>query len=776
MLRTLKNLFKQDREKFVVPKSVQNVIPIKTIWDDGIFLVGRNKYAKTFKFEDINYAVASREDKEAMFLEYSELLNSLDSGATTKITINNRRLNKADFEQTILIPMADDGLDKYRKEYNKMLLDKATGANSIVQDKYVTVSVCKKNIEEARNYFARVGADLIAHFNRLGSKCVELDAGDKLRIFHDFYRTGEETAFHFDITQTMRKGHDFKDFICPDTFEFESDCFRMGDRYGRVIFLREYAAYIKDSMVAELCELNRNMMLSVDIIPVPTDEAVREVENRLLGVETNITNWQRKQNQNNNFSAVIPYDLEQQRKESKEFLDDLTIRDQRMMFAVLTMVHTADSKEQLDNDTEALLTTARKHLCQFAVLKYQQMDGLNTALPFGVRKIDALRTLTTESLAVFIPFRVQEIYHENGVYYGQNVISKNMIIADRKQLLNGNSFILGVSGGGKSFAAKGEIINQVLSSDADIIIIDPEREYSQLVNAMGGEVINISATSDNHINAMDMNKDYGDGANPVILKSEFIMSLCEQLIGGTNLGAKQKSIIDRCTASVYRSYQQNDYQGHIPTLQDFRAELLQQDEPEAKELALAIELFTHGSLNTFAKQTNVDTNNRLICYDILDLGKQLMPIGMLVVLDSILNRITQNRAKGKNTFIFIDEIYLLFQHEYSANFLFTLWKRVRKYGAYASGITQNVDDLLQSHTARTMLANSEFIIMLNQASTDRLELAKLLNISDLQMSYITNVEAGHGLIKVGSSLVPFANKFPKNTKLYKLMTTKPGEA
>ena len=315
-----------------------------------------------------------------------------------------------------------------------------------------------------------------------------------------------------------------------------------------------------------------------------------------------------------------------------------------------------------------------------------------------------------------------------------------------------------------------------LLSEWDIIIIDPEREYSQLVNAMGGEVINISATSDNHINAMDMNKDYGDGANPVILKSEFIMSLCEQLIGGTNLGAKQKSIIDRCTASVYRSYQQNDYQGHIPTLQDFRAELLQQDEPEAKELALAIELFTHGSLNTFAKQTNVDTNNRLICYDILDLGKQLMPIGMLVVLDSILNRITQNRAKGKNTFIFIDEIYLLFQHEYSANFLFTLWKRVRKYGAYASGITQNVDDLLQSHTARTMLANSEFIIMLNQASTDRLELAKLLNISDLQMSYITNVEAGHGLIKVGSSLVPFANKFPKNTKLYKLMTTKPGEA
>ena len=646
MIKTLKNLFKQDKEKFVVPKSVQSVIPIKTIWEDGVFLVGKNKYAKTFKFEDINYAVASREDKEAMFLEYSELLNALDSGATTKITINNRRLNKADFVQTILISMADDGLDKYRKEYNKMLLDKATGANSIVQDKYVTVSVCKKNIEEARNYFARVGADLIGHFNRLGSKCVELDAGEKLRIFHDFYRTGEETGFAFDMLLSMQKGHDFKDYICPDSFEFEKDCFRIGNRYGRVIFLREYAAYIKDSMVAELCEMNRNMMLSVDVVPVPTDEAVREVENRLLGVETNITNWQRKQNQNNNFSAVIPYDLEQQRKESKEFLDDLTTRDQRMMFAVLTMVHTAETKEQLDNDTEALLTTARKHLCQFAVLKYQQMDGLNTALPFGVRKIDALRTLTTESLAVFIPFRVQEIYHENGVYYGQNVISKNMIIANRRHLLNGNSFILGVSGAGKSFTAKEEMTNIILTDpNADVIIIDPEREYSPLVKAMQGEVIHISATSESHINAMDMNSDYGDGANPVILKSEFILSLCEQLIGGNSLGAKQKSIIDRCTASVYRYYQQGNYMGTPPTLQDFREELLKQNEPEAQEIALAIELFTDGSLNTFAKHTNVDTKSRLICYDILDLGKQLQPIGMLVVLDSILNRITQNRAK-----------------------------------------------------------------------------------------------------------------------------------
>ena len=777
MIKTLTTLFKQDKEKFVVPKGVQNVIPIKAIYDDGVFLCGKDKYSKSFKFTDINYAVASREDKEAMFLEYSELLNSFDSGATTKITINNRRLNRLDFEKTILMPLADDGHDEYREEYNNMLLEKATGSNAIVQDKYITVSVNKKNIEEARNYFSRVGADLISHFGRLGSHCTEMDAEERLRVFYDFYRVGEESSFHFDMKETRKKGHHFKDYICPDTMEFEGDYFKIGNRYGRVLFLREYASYIKDSMVAELTELNKNLMMSIDVVPIPTDEAVREAESRLLGVETNITNWQRRQNANNNFSATVPYDMEQQKKEMREFLDDLTTRDQRMMFAVITFVHTADTKEELDNDTEALHTTARKHLCQFGILKFQQVDGLNTVMPFGVRKIDTFRTLTTESLAVFIPFRVQDIRHENGIYYGLNVISKNMIIANRKSLLNGNEFIVGVSGSGKSFTAKNEIINTVLNDpNADIIIIDPEREYSKLVEALMGEVIKISATSHNHINAMDMNKEYGDGANPVILKSEFIMSLCEQLIGGSNLGAKQKSIIDRCTASVYHTYQQNDYTGTVPTLQDFRMELLAQNEPEAQEIALAIELFTNGSLNTFAKQTNVDTKSRLICYDILDLGKQLMPIGMLVVLDSILNRITQNRAKGKTTYIFIDEIYLLFQHEYSANFLFTLWKRVRKYGAYATGITQNVDDLLQSHTARTMLANSEFIVMLNQAATDRIKLAELLNISELQLSYITNVEAGHGLIKVGSSLVPFSSKFPRNTKLYKRRTTKPGES
>lgn len=768
-----RTLFKKDKEKFKIPKSVQDAIPIDAMWEDGIFLVGKNKYSKCFKFTDINYSVASREDKEEMFLEYSELLNSFDTGATSKITIINRRLNKLDFQKTMFIKLEDDELDKYRKEYNKMLLDKATASNGIVQEKCITITIEKKNIEDARLYFLRIGTELINKFKELGSVCVELEAVERLQLFHDFYRVGEETAFNFDFISNMRKGHSFKDYICPDTFEIKDDYIKIGNRYARVLFLKEYANYIKDSMVAELTDINKNSMMSIDVIPIAMDEAVREAENRRLGVETNITNWQRRQNANNNFSAIIPYDLEMQREQSKEFLDDLITRDQRMFMSVLTMVHTAETKEELDNDTEEILTIARKNLCQFGVLRFQQLDGLNTAMPFGVRKIDTLRTLTTESLAVFMPFRVQEIRETNGIYYGQNVISKNMIIADRKKLLNGNSLVFGVSGSGKSFITKEEIVFTMLKDkNADVIVIDPENEYTPLVKALGGEVIKVSATSGNHINAMDMNKNYADGANPVILKSEFILSLCEQLIGSDNLGAKQKSIIDRCTASTYRYYLQGNYQGTPPTLQDFYQELLKQEETEAKEIALAIELFVNGSLNTFAKQTNVDTENRLICYNILDLGKQLLPLGMLVVLDSILNRITQNRAKGRNTYIFIDEIYLLLRNEYSANFLYTLWKRVRKYGAYLIGITQNVEDMLQNNTARAMMANSELIIMLNQASTDRAELAKLLNISDLQLSYITNVGSGEGLLKIGSSLIPFSNKFPKDTELYKLMTTK----
>ena len=770
-MKTLNNLLRQNRERFKVPRGVQDAIPVQTIWEDGTFEVGAGAFSKTFRFEDINYSVASKEDKEAMFLQYSELLNSFDSGATYKITIIVKKLDKEEFKKSILIPLKGDALDIYRAEYNKILLDEATGANGFIQMKYITVSVHKKNVEEARNFFSRVGTDMSAHFNRLGSRAVVLDAGDRLKILHDFYRPGEENDYHWNLRDAARKGHSFKDYICPDTFEFEKDHFRMGDKFGRVMFLRDFANFIKDDIITELCNFNRNMMLSLDVIPIPTDEAVREVENRVLGVETNITNWQRRQNTNNNFSAVIPYDMELQRKESKEFLDDLTTRDQRMMFAVLTIVLTADTKAELDSDTETLFSIGRKRLCQFATLKYQQMDGLNTVLPIGVRKIDALRTLITESVAVFIPFRVQEVSDRGGIFCGINAISRNMILCNKQNLLNANGFRVGVPGSGKSFGAKEEMVFIAIATDDDILVCDPEGEYGALIEALGGQTIRVAAGSADHINTMDMVEGYGDSKDPVIDKSEFILSLFEQLDRNHNLSVIEKGIIDNCVRNVYDNHQNG---GPLPTLTVLQDELKQHRDKEAEGLAKALELFTKGSLNVFAHPTNVNTQNRFVVYDILNLGSQLKTMGLLVITDAMINRVTENWKKGKRTHIYIDEMHVVFENEFSGNFFSSAWRRFRKRNAYPTGLTQNVEYLLDSVTARTMLSNSEFIVMHNQAASDRLELAKLLNISEEQLDFVTNADAGCGLMRIGNAIVPFINSFPRGP-LYSLMSTRPND-
>ena len=772
MLKTLMNLLKQDKGKYRVPRRVQDVIPIKRIWKDGVFLVG-NKYTKSFAFTDINYLVASKSDKQAMFLVYSELLNSLDVGATTKITINNRPLNRATFENSILMPLRNDQRDRYRREYNQMLLDKGTGANCITQEKYVTVSVAKRNIEEARAYFARIGADLTAHFSALGSKCVELDATERLRILHDFYRAGEESDFYFDPRDMMRKGHDFRDYICPDGIEKHSDYLKLGNRYCRVLYLKDFASYIKDSMVTELTDFNRKMMLSIDIVPIPTEEAVREVENRLLGIETNITNWQRRQNANNNFSAVIPYDMELQRKEAKAFLEDLNVRDQRMMLCVVTMILTAETKKQLDQDTDAVLSVARKHMCQLATLRFQQFDGLNTVLPIGSRRINAFRTLTTESLAVFMPFKVQEILDKGGIYFGENAISHNLIMINKANLLNQSAFLLGIPGSGKSFSAKELIIFLILNTDDDILICDPEKEFAALVEAMGkdiGTVINVAAGGKDRINAMYMVEGYGEN-NPIVEKSQFIISLLDQ-ISDKEIGPQHKSIIDRCVAQVYREAART---GVTPTLCTLREKLLEQPEFKAQELALTLELFTTGSLDAFGHESNVDLDKRVVVFNIRDLSETMKPAGLLVITDTILNRVTLNWKKGKRTHVFIDEFHMVFNTDQGAEFFTNAWRQFRKRNAYPTAITQNVTYLLDSDKARTMLSNSELIVMLNQGAPDREKLAALLNISNEQMSYVTNADAGCGLIRYGRSLVPFINRFPKNTELYRLMTTKPGE-
>ena len=774
MIKSIKAILAQDKEKFKVPRKVQDLIPIKNIWPDGIFKVG-NKFSKSFRFSDINYLVASREDKESMFLTYSELLNSLDSGATTKITINNHRLNRSDFEESILMPMKQDGLDEYRKEYNDMLLDKATGANGITQEKYITITVAKKDIEEARAYFARIGADLTAHFANLGSKCVPLNAVERLRILHDFYRPGDEAAFSFDMNRKARLGHDFRDYICPDSIERAADHIKLGEKYARVLFLKDYASYIKDEMISKLSDFPRNLMLSIDILPIPTDEAIREVQSRILGIEADIARWQQRQNSRNNFTASIPYELEQLRAETKEFLDDLSTRDQRMIFANVTIVHMADTLEQLNTDTETLQAIGLEQACQFSVLRYQQEDGLNTALPYGLRRIKTTRTLTTESTAVLMPFRVQEIQDAGGIYYGVNAVSKNLLICNRKKLLNPHGFVLGVSGSGKSFSMKEAITFIALSTNDDIIMIDAEREYGELTRALQGAVLEISPSSPHHINPLDINRGYGAGENPVAMKSELMMSICEQQMGVGQLGAFHKSIIDRCTANIYHDFIKSGGEGRIPTLPDWRNEVKRQPEREAQELALASELFVEGSLNMFAHETNFDIDNRIVCFDLYEMGEQLKPTALNVVLETIQNRVAANRLAGRYTWVFVDEVYLFFKYYYSAQFLYKCWKRFRKYAAAMTAATQNIEECLRSETARLMLANSEFLILLNQAATDRAELAKLLHISETQMSHVTNVEAGHGLMRIGSSIIPFVNEFPRDGTLYRLMTTTPGD-
>lgn len=769
MRKTLAAANRSERTGFKIPRSVQQSIPIQRVYRDGIWQVN-GKYSQTWRFSDINYSLASYEDQRDMFTAYCGVLNSLPTDAVTKITIHNRRLNSSDFQHSVLMRECGDDLDKYRREYNRVLTEKAAASNNLIQDKYITVSVARKSAEEARAFFHRVDADLSKNLGRLDSGAKILDTYERLRIFHDFFRPGEEQFYKFDLDGTMRLGHSFKDYIAPDGMKFLSDHFELGGKVGRVLFMRGYSSYIKDDIITGMADFPRTLVLSIDLLPVPTDEAVRDVQSQIMGIESDITRWQQRQNARNNFTATVPYELEQQRAETKEFLDDLSTRDQRMVYANVTLLHMADTLEQLNADTETLLS---KSLCDFSILRYQQEDGLNTALPYGLRSIDVTRTLTTEAAASLMPFRVQEIQDMGGIYCGINAVSKNLLICNRKNLLNPHGFILGVSGSGKSFTMKEFITFIALATRDDIIIIDAEREYGETSRALHGTVLELSPNSPHHINPLEIARGYGMGENPVAMKSELLMSICEQQMGEGQLGAFHKSIIDRCTASVYHEFIKSGGKTRQPTLSDWRNEVKRQPEREAQELALASELFVEGSLNMFAHETNVDMDNRLIVFDLYEMGEQLKPTALNVTMETIQNRVATNRLAGKYTWIFVDEVYLFFKYYYSAQFLYKAWKRFRKYGAALTAATQNVEECLRSETARLMFANSEFLVLLNQAATDRAELAKLLNISENQMGYVTNVEAGHGLLRVAGSIVPFANEFPRTGELYQLWNTTP---
>ena len=811
------------------------------------------RHSKSWRFADVNYAAASDEDRESIFRSYQSVLNALPTDAAAKITIFNRRMNHADFERTVLMKPHGDALDRYRTEYNRILTDQVGAGNNLVQEKYVTISIPQRKIEESRAYFRRVDANLTQSFGRLDSGAWEISMQERLRLLHDFFRPGEEELFSYEQASVLRRGMDFRDLICPDGLRFRDSYFEMGDKFGRVLFLKDFGSYLRDDMIADLSAISRSLVLSIDILPIPTDEAVREVQSRILGIETDITRWQQRQNDKNNFSASVPYELEQLRAEAKEYLDDLTVRDQRMMFAVVTLVHIADTLEQLNADTETLRTIGREHSCHFATLYYQQEDGLNTVLPYGLRRIKALRTLTTESTAVLMPFRAQEIQDAGGICYGVNAVSKNLLICNRKRLISAHAFYLGVSGSGKSVSMmntvlpyglrrikalrtlttestavlmpfraqeiqdaggicygvnavsknllicnrkrlisphafylgvsgsgksvgmKNTVASIALSTNDDIIIIDAEREYGDLVRALGGEIIEISPSSPHHINPLELGEGYDADENPIAVKAEVITSILEQQMGAGTLTGSHKSIIDRCTANVYRPYLKSRGKRPAPLLTDWRNEVMRQVDPEAREIALAAELITEGSLNVFAHAGNVNMDSRIIALDLYEMGEQLRPTALVVTLEAIQNRVAANRKRGKFTWVFIDECYLYFKYKYSADVLYRAWKRWRKYGAPLTAATQNVEECLKSETARLMLANSEFLLLFNQAATDRAELGKLLRLSDTQMGYVTNVEAGHGLLRMGGALVPFVNTIPKDTELYRLMTTTPNE-
>ncbi len=785
MLNILKKLQKEDldRERLPAPKSVQDLIPVSAVWDDGIFELFDGSYSKTFQFTDINYNTVSEETRRNILFKYVDLLNSFDNEALTKITIDNRYVDLTEFQKTTGLAHMNDGFDKYRDEVNTMMNEALESANMLIQDKYITVTTKQPSVEDARNYFARLESTLQLQLQNLKSTCKGLDAEERLEIIARFYNNDSQLLHNFSLKDCFFKGHSFKDYIVPDGIELvDPNTIKIGNRYARVLYMQEYANYMHDQMLTDLAELRKRMVVSIDVFPVNPAEAIKEVDNILLGIDTNITKWQQKQFAQKVIPNGIPPRMEQEQKELKDVMKDLTENDQKLMLSIFSLIHVADTKEQLDKDTAAFENIASANSCRFAVLRWQQVAGMQNVLPFGARTLSCYRTLTTKAVAAFMPFRVENIMHEKGLYFGQNQINLAPIIPDKRALLNGNSWILGAPGGGKSMTAKQEIIMRFLKEthDADIIIIDPEREYIPIVQAFGGEVVYLSPQASKHINALQMDRTYGSDENgnaidPIPLKAQFVMSLIEQTLKGRALTPEQENIIDRCVHIVYKDYIESDYTLPCPTLVELRAVMLQQPEAEAQNLALILEMFTSGSLNTFAKPTTLDTNNTLLCYDLKDLTQQLTPIGMLIMLDTIWNKISANRDDSRKTYIFIDEIYLLFQYEYSARFLRVLWKRARKYGGFCTGITQNVTDLLDSKTAQSMLANSEFIVMLKQAANDRDRLMRILQIPDALLQYVTDSLPGTGLIKVGGNIAPFVNRFPADTELYKLMTTKPDE-
>ena len=761
-------------------KSAQDSIPYERMWPDGICRVSDGHYTKTIQFQDINYQLSQNEDKTAIFEGWCDFLNYFDSSIQFELSFLNLAASEETFARAINIPLQRDDFDSIRVEYTTMLQNQlARGNNGLIKTKYLTFGIDADSLKAAKPRLERIETDILNNFKRLGVAAETLDGKARLAQLHGIFHMDEQVPFRFEWDWLAPSGLSTKDFIAPSGFEFRTGKqFRMGKKYGAVSFLQILAPELNDRMLADFLDMESSLIVSLHIQSVDQIKAIKTVKRKITDLDRSKIEEQKKAVRAGYDMDIIPSDLATYGAEAKKLLQDLQSRNERMFLVTFLVLNTADNPRQLDNNVFQASSIAQKYNCQLTRLDFQQEEGLMSALPLGLNQIEIQRGLTTSSTAIFVPFTTQELF-QNGkeaLYYGINALSNNLIMVDRKLLKNPNGLILGTPGSGKSFSAKREIANCFLLTNDDIIICDPEAEYAPLVERLHGQVIKISPTSTNYINPMDLNLDYSDDESPLSLKSDFILSLCELIVGGKEgLQPVQKTIIDRCVRLVYQTYLNDPRPENMPILEDLYNLLRAQEEKEAQYIATALEIYVTGSLNVFNHQSNVDINNRIVCYDIKELGKQLKKIGMLVVQDQVWNRVTINRAAHKSTRYYIDEMHLLLKEEQTAAYTVEIWKRFRKWGGIPTGITQNVKDLLSSREVENIFENSDFVYMLNQAGGDRQILAKQLGISPHQLSYVTHSSEGEGLLFYGSTILPFVDHFPKNTELYRIMTTKPQE-
>ncbi|SFG06854.1 AAA-like domain-containing protein [Lachnospiraceae bacterium C7] len=763
-----------------IPRTAQQTIPFDRMFQDGICRIGQDYYTKTIQFQDINYQLAMQEDKTEIFEEWCSFLNFFDSSIHFELSFMNLATDSADFEKSIAIGHQNDGFDSVRDEYSNMLLKQMeAGNNGLTKTKYLTFGIHADSIKTAKPRLIHIETDLLNNFKRLGVIAETLNGYERLEVMHKQLHLGEKSKFNFDWKYLVGSGLSVKDFIVPSSFEFKNGrMFKMGSTYCAMSFLSIDASDISDRMLADFLGMESSQIVTMHIQSVDQNAAIKTVKRTITELDRSKIEEQKKAVRAGYDMDIIPSDLATYGRDAKALLKELQSQNERMFLLTFLVLNTGRTKQELENNIFQTCSIAQKHNCNLIRLDFQQEQGLVSSLPLAYNEVEIQRGMTTSSTAIFVPFTTQELFqeHKGALYYGLNALSNNLIMVDRKLLKNPNGLILGTPGSGKSFSAKREITNLFLVTDDDIIISDPESEYSPMVNYLGGQVIKISPTSEQFINPMDINMNYSDDDNPIALKADFILSLCELIVGSKEgLQPVEKTVIDRCIRQIYQSYFENPTPENMPILEDLYNKLLEQDEPEAKHVATALEIYVTGSLNVFNHRTNVELTNRLVCYDIKDLGKQLKKIGMLVVQDQVWGRVTENRSQGKSTRYYMDEMHLLLREEQTAAYTVEIWKRFRKWGGIPTGITQNVKDLLSSKEVENIFENSDFIYMLNQAVGDRSILAKQLNISPHQLSYVTHSGEGEGLLFYGNVILPFVDRFPKDTELYKIMTTKLSE-